>query len=233
MPPSYAPFWMPADIYGSAREFHAGVRATLPTFSGSVDAFASEHHLRTKALGRGLEPVNGSAIFAANAAEIATRYSASGPPVPILVEYRQIPGRHGLDGAVRWAEPVRVELTITTLSVQSDGTWGATPWDLHLSCLANGAPVDLQDSFVWRGDTNDGGNYPINRPWTLDLFAGDHVACGIGGSYSGPIAGTHSLPEAFQRSTISIDRSTALTDVMVGGDNTVSFSVTFTLRAIN
>lgn len=92
-------------IHGDAEHFHAGARAALPMFSGAIEGFAKRYELELEARGRGLHPVHGRAIFAKTADELESSYQAStGEPVPILVEWRRIPGREGHTEKVEWVE---------------------------------------------------------------------------------------------------------------------------------
>lgn len=219
-------------LSGRTRDFHAGVRAQLASFGGSVDGFAKEHHLTTKAVGRGLEPKDGRAIFAKTPQDIEAAYSPTGPPVPIVVEFRQIPYTRGLVGAIQWPEPVRIELRVGQLVVGQDGTWGETPWTMSLSCQADGNPIPLADSFVWQGETNDGGTYPINRTWQLVLLPGERFDCGLDGTYSGPIAGVHHLPSGRMQRPVDVSIATATTGFIPGGDQSVSYRVDFSAIAV-
>lgn len=92
-------------IHGAAQRFHAGVRAALPMFSGSIEDFVGRYELELDARGRGLRPVRGRAIFARTAEQIESSYLPSaGEPVPILVEWRRIPGREGHVERIEWVE---------------------------------------------------------------------------------------------------------------------------------
>lgn len=92
-------------IHGAADRFHAGVKAALPGFSGSIEDFVGRYELQLKARGRGLEPSHGRAIFAKTAEQLESSYAASADePVPILVEWRRIPGREGHEQRIEWVE---------------------------------------------------------------------------------------------------------------------------------
>ena len=51
---------------GDSRKFNAGVKAGFFGIGGSMSAFAASNSLTATAVGRGLEPVDGNAIFASN-----------------------------------------------------------------------------------------------------------------------------------------------------------------------
>ncbi len=92
-------------IHGAADRFHAGVKAALPMFSGSVEDFVGRYELELKARGRGLRPTHGRAIFARTAEALESSYSTStDEPVPILVEWRRIPGREGHEERIEWVQ---------------------------------------------------------------------------------------------------------------------------------
>jgi hypothetical protein len=219
-------------LSGKARDFHAGVRAKLLSFGGGIEGFAKEHHLTTKAVGRGLQPRSGEAIFAKTPDEIEKAYIANGPPVPIVMEFRQIPNARGLAGVIPWPEPIHVEVRLGDLIVDDDGTWGATPWTLNIGCEADGNPLPIANPLVWNGDTNKGGRYPVNRTWPLDLLPGDRLDCGVGGGYSGPLAGERSLPPARMYAPVSILPTTSEAGEMVGRDNRVQYRVAYAVTAV-
>lgn len=85
-------------VNGDSSAFTADAKAELLVFSGNVSAFAKKHHLEYKVVGRGLkaaEPTD--ALFARTQDEIKQAYTEDddfngGNVVPILVEYRRIPG---------------------------------------------------------------------------------------------------------------------------------------------
>lgn len=92
-------------LQGSSERFHAGVRANLLAFSGNIDDFAEEHELKHTVQARGLAPRNDRAIFSRTPSEIRTHYrSTIDEPVPILVEWRQIPGRDVRVRPIEWSE---------------------------------------------------------------------------------------------------------------------------------
>jgi hypothetical protein len=211
---------------GRARDFHAGIRAQLFALGAGAEMFVQQHRLTTKAAGRGLTPRDGSAIFAKDPAAIERAYEGSGPVVPIVVEFRQIPNTRALASPIAWAEPIRVELRIGNLSVASDGTMGATPWNLSLTCQANGGNPFFTEQ-LWAGSTNDRGVYPITRSWPLELLPGDRAECSVRGTYSGFFGAVKSLPPASAQVAIPTSAASALSGAMHGQDDDVAYTVDF------
>ncbi len=92
-------------VEGSEQRFHAVARADFEVFSGDIEAFAGRYDLEWRVVGRGLSPTRPGAIFARTARQIETSYEATrDASVPILVEWRRIPGRQGHTGAVAWVQ---------------------------------------------------------------------------------------------------------------------------------
>lgn len=90
---------------GDADRFHAGVQAKLIAWSAEVSTFASENRLTQRTVGHGLTPSSGRAIFAKTQEQIERNYEQSSEAVPILVEWREIPGRRGNQREITWHEP--------------------------------------------------------------------------------------------------------------------------------
>ncbi len=219
-------------VSGIERQFHTGVKAQLLAWGGEVKAFAQSHKLTTKAVGRGLRPRNGGAIFAKTAEDIEKAYVADGPAVPIIIEYRQLPNTRGLDRAIAWPQPLDVEFQVAKLRVGNDGTWGDTPWELSLNCKAGDDLLEI-DPFVWRGVTGNGGSYDVNKPWHLALFPGDQLHCEVNGSYSGPIAGHRELPAARMVNPVVVGASTNVPGVMTGKDQAAAYDIEYTVRVVH
>lgn len=92
-------------LEGTSESFNAGVRADLLAFSGDITNFADDNELRHTVLARGLAPRNDRAIFSRTTTEIEARYRATvDEPVPIIVEWRRIPGRKGQLHPIEWLE---------------------------------------------------------------------------------------------------------------------------------
>lgn len=90
---------------GEADDFHVGVRANLVAWSAGIDDFVGEYHLSHRAVGHGLRPKHEEAIFAKTQQEIESNYTTmNSSPVPVLVEWREIPGRNGHSRAIAWKQ---------------------------------------------------------------------------------------------------------------------------------
>lgn len=181
---------------GTSRSFHVGVAAEFRTIGGDIQSFAGARQLDARVFGLGLTPTNGQAIFARTPADVRASYSTAGPPVPIFVEYRLIPGLPAPARAgIVWATPVTVEVIYDRIDVIEDGTWGGTPWYVQAFCACNGADAHLRDDHALPPGTRveDGRSYTMNWHTNLTVVDGDRVDCGLRGTFqdtlkSGPIA---------------------------------------------
>lgn len=91
-------------IEGDADDFHAGARAELQLISAGIEGFVKKYNLTLRAVGHGLRPSHGKAIFAKTQEQIEESYTAENEMlVPILVEWREIPGRRGSNREIEWA----------------------------------------------------------------------------------------------------------------------------------
>jgi hypothetical protein len=77
---------------GDQQSFHAGVKAKLMKWGGSVDAAQQQLGIRAQVRARGLTTKTKGAIFLTSVDQIDSAYE-QGSPVPFWVEYRRIPGR--------------------------------------------------------------------------------------------------------------------------------------------
>jgi hypothetical protein len=85
-----------ARLAGEERAFHAGLAGTFLSgkLEGGIQNFAEKNRLEFTAVGRGLRPKAGKAIYAKLPSEIEENYTTEGSAlVPVEVEYRLIPGR--------------------------------------------------------------------------------------------------------------------------------------------
>ncbi len=100
-------------ISGTEESFTAGVRAELLAYGGGVEALKKKYNLRAEISARGLKPKD-MAVFARDAEEVRASYVEdpkynSGKPVPVLVEFRRLPGAAvEEDAPIEWkdGEPV-------------------------------------------------------------------------------------------------------------------------------
>jgi hypothetical protein len=137
-------------LSGTENSFNAGVAAELAIVTVGIQQFAHQHDLKLQAMGRGLAPKDERAIFARTEREIQNSYKADGgAAVPILVEWRIIPGRSARQRPIEWkslekgcagetgCEPCQrwsfVSIEYTAPGSKSSGN----AWD------ADGSPPDL------------------------------------------------------------------------------------------
>jgi hypothetical protein len=199
---------------GSSSTFTAAVAATLPQASGSISAAASADHLTASNVGRGLVPTSGDALFATNQADVTSKYSSSGPAVPIFIEYRLVPGAVVPAGTtIPWASTNKATFAIDEVDVFHDGSFldaSNTAWTISANCSVNGAVVD-QDDLVWSSssvsaggtsvDTGGGGPQDPNTtsptstygryaglPWkrTFPVNDGNDLECDLSGQRTDP-----------------------------------------------
>jgi len=150
---------------GSSSTFTAAVAATLPHASGSISAAASADHLTASNVGRGLVPTSGDALFAANQADVTSKYTASGPAVPIFIEYRLVPGVAAPAGqTIPWASTNKATFAIDEIDVFHNGSFldaSNTAWAVSATCSVNGAVVD-QDDAVWSSSSVSAGGTHVD-----------------------------------------------------------------------
>lgn len=213
-PPAGAVYYAARIIYGhsfemvfsgDAKSFNAGVKAKLFGFGGSASGFASQNSLTATAVGRGMQPTDGNAIFASSAEEIQKAYQATGDAVPILVEYRSIPSACLPDASpVQWLAPAKYTLSFEKVDVYRDS---GGEWSVDAACSVNGQNIEIPNRVVWDrqgglnddcqrgepGPQNDGDYCTANMFWTTDIDAaeGDTIKCSVSGTAWGkkkPIA---------------------------------------------
>jgi len=83
-------------LSGEEKQFHSGLAGVFLSgkLDGGLKSFAEKNRLEFTAVGRGLRPKSGTAIYAKEPGEIEQNYTADGSvAVPVEVEYRLIPGR--------------------------------------------------------------------------------------------------------------------------------------------
>lgn len=187
---------------GDADAFHAGVRANLIAWSAGIRDFAGEYHLSHRAVGHGLRPKHEDAIFAKTQQEIESNYTTMNTlPVPVLVEWREIPGRTGQARTIAWKQvrsgcpgqrgcrPCREwEFDYVEWKIQArkknGNTWDAddSPPDVVLSLISDGVNRTSSKSetysFEWRVDPPlriEPGRIVMLRGMDKDWVEDDHI----------------------------------------------------------
>ena len=168
-------------ISGRSRDFTLSAALGLGVIGGSFDSLLAGKNLTSNSFGRGLVPRNGQASFAKTPEAIQGGYATDGPPVPIIVEYRQIPGTTADPSRIEWEAPLQVVVRFNTLRVLKDGSWGPTPWTMSAYCKVRDRDVPVDDSTVWNGKVNARGSYPLQWSAALEALPGDTLSCGTSG----------------------------------------------------
>ncbi len=224
-------------FHGTHSTFHAGVKARLFFAKGGVKTFAEQNGLSIFAQGRGLEPVNGQAIFAQGEEEISKAYQQSGDPVPIMVEYRSIPRTCVPDDeAVEWVEPYRARVTFDAIDVYRHCM---DTWSLEAKCSVNDRPVVLEQPTIWkdrtgvssqcmRGEPGPQGNpdycpYQLYFGANIELVEGDRVRCGVTGTIGTGAGAKAIVPSEF--SEIVTKSGTQAKTTFGDGDANVEYRV--------
>ena len=106
-------------LSGDEKQFHSGLAGTFLSgkFEGDLKTFAEKNRLEFTAIGRGLRPRSGAAIFAKQPTEIEANYTVDGSTtVPVAVEYRLIPG-HALPAAdpIAWRKQARYRVELSAI----------------------------------------------------------------------------------------------------------------------
>lgn len=220
-----------AMVSGETNSFHTGVRARFGVASGEIATFAETESLEAIISGRGLEPVDGGALFARTEDEIERSYRTSGEAVPISVEYRSIPTAClGEPEEYAWIDPVIVDVRYERLNVYEDGSLGRDTWSLEASCRVGGHDVFLENPFVWdmHQDVCDSDHEGIAGPdgdddyceyvlgWTarLEVAPGDSITCGVQG-----MAWDDGDPVEYSEMRATIDEDTEPSSGQMGAGN--------------
>ncbi|HEY0250375.1 MAG TPA: hypothetical protein VGC41_02570 [Kofleriaceae bacterium] len=173
---------------GSSSTFTAAVAATLPQASGSISATASSDHLMASNVGRGLVPTSGDALFAASSSDITSKYSSSGPAVPIFIEYRLVPGAVAPPGdMIGWTSSHTATFAIDEVAVFHNGSFldaSNTAWRLAATCSVNGAIVD-QDDVVWTSPSVSAGGTTVDAGGAAPQDPDSGSPTGTYGRYAG------------------------------------------------
>ncbi len=170
-------------VEGDSSTFTADVGAKFVKWGAEAGAKKSEFNLQTHVAAKGLSPKSGAAIFAHDPQEIANAYAADpGQPVPIVVEYRQIPNTRVVDGTIVWVQPKNVTVRFTNLQVSADGAAikSYATWKLGFQCFINGQAAgpqqQMQQDFA-------PGAYPLAFTQTMSVNDNDTIECTAGGQY--------------------------------------------------
>lgn len=89
---------------GDEDSFDASARAELGVASGSIENFRLRKRIDSRIVAVGLRPRSEQAIFAKGPAEVEREYVQHDTPVPILVEWRVIPGRVDQVTPIKWRQ---------------------------------------------------------------------------------------------------------------------------------
>jgi len=110
-------------LSGEEKQFHAGLAGVFLSgkLDGGLKSFAEKNRLEFTAVGRGLRPKSGTAIYAKEPGEIEANYTVDGSVVvPVEVEYRLIPGR-GLPSAdpIAWHKQSRYRVELSAIEARN------------------------------------------------------------------------------------------------------------------
>jgi hypothetical protein len=110
-------------LSGDERQFNANLAGTF--LSGKLDGgmknFAEKNRLEFTAVGRGLRPKTGNAIYAKQPSEIEDNYTVDGSTtVPVEVEYRLVPG-HALPTSepIAWHKLLRYRVELSAVEAHN------------------------------------------------------------------------------------------------------------------
>jgi hypothetical protein len=142
-------------LSGDERQFTSNLAGAFMSgkLDGGMKSFAEKNRLEFTAVGRGLRPKTGAAIYAKDPSEIEANYTVEGSTtVPVEVEYRLVPG-HALPTTepIAWHKLMRYRVELSAVEARAcDRT---SECDLNISV----ARVDSRDkATAYRGpdDTN-------------------------------------------------------------------------------
>ena len=172
---------------GNRHDFSAGVGAHFVTVQGDIGTFAANHRLKLHFTGVGLRPRSPQSLFAHGQQEIMAAYDTDGPPSPIFVEYRPLPGRAlPPNAAIPFETTLDVAVEFIDLRILEDGSAGTTPWSISARCAVRGTSEgpSLVELLPPNTRVDEGGIYTLNQ--TIDLVAtqGDWVECTSDGTFS-------------------------------------------------
>lgn len=171
---------------GDATTFTADIGAKFLKWGAEAGVERTKNNLQSRVSGRGLVPRTGQAIFAHGPAEIVQNYSTDGPPVPIVVEYRQIPNTRTTDGAILWVQPKIVEIRFTTMNVGAAGSGfrSVSNWNMQAQCFINGAPTEPPVGVLQQQVSDGGARVGVQFVRRVAANDSDTVECITSGTYS-------------------------------------------------
>jgi hypothetical protein len=181
-------------VRGDENSFNARVGAhflTVPV-GVSIRSFVGQHRLTSHRAGVGFTPKGGDdkAIFARTEQEIEAAY-VPGPPVPIAVEYTQLPHAQP-NGTIIFPEPRRVVVRFETMHVGSTGSMlrDYSNWTLFGDCSVEGPPDTDLDEPATRSQPflqqriSAGGPWPLQFSKTIWATDEETITCTASGSYT-------------------------------------------------
>jgi hypothetical protein len=169
-------------VHGDSSTFDAGFGTVFPFFSGSVAVAQTQYHVQTSSGGRGLIPTTPSALFALPETVASAYNPAASPPVPVVVEYRQIPCSAVNNGRL-CQPPRRFQVDFSNLQVGQTGSlfFGYSNWALQATCLVNGIPQGSRTLLA--GQVRVGPN-AIGPGLLVSASDNDTIECAVSGNYS-------------------------------------------------
>lgn len=228
-------------VHGEKRRFNKKVKARFFFAKGSVKTFAEQNGLSVAAQGRGLEPVDGDAIFAEGEEEISKAYKQSGDPVPIFVEYRSIPQSCvPSDEAVEWLPPWHTRVSFDRIDIYRHDE---STWNIEARCLVNDRQIVLENPIIWSKRTGIGSrctggvpgpqgdpdfcSYKLYWEEDIELVEGDRVRCGITGSQGSGDSPRPFVPSEFSEVVTKESKQAATT--FQDGDARAEYRVHYTI----
>lgn len=220
-------------LHGSSSSIYAALDAQLLVVSAGLEAETERTNSEFSVVGRGLVPKSGDAIFLRTDDEIREKYSTEGPAVPILIEYKRIPGRNVHSKSISWPRELKVTLSLDDIHIIEDGTAGETPWTVRISCSANGVPLKVDDPTIFEDTIDSGDKRELNWSQPFTVREGDVITCETTGTFTAFWTGTRILKTGTIRLPIESEsgrvkpRNTTLR--VTGG--TAQYEIGYSLRA--
>jgi hypothetical protein len=119
------------------KQFHSGIAGTFLSgkLDGGLKSFAEKNRLEFTAVGRGLRPKSGNAIYAKQPSEIEENYTVDGSiSVPVEVEYRLIPGREiPKVEPIAWRKQARYRVELSAVEAHHCDATSACDLDVTVS----------------------------------------------------------------------------------------------------